>query len=525
MAKRLAAIALFILVACAAVGPIRSYDFFWHLATGRWVVEHRALPVYDPFTLAAAHVPWINGEWLYEVALYGVESLVGMHGVSWVNALFVAAIFTIAFWFSLRSAVPWHRLQGGGEPPHSEGLALLIAAVAFLGASDRLGIRPAAAAALLIVCALALLQSRVPPARLAIVYAILTIVWINTHPSALLAPVLAAATLLIDFRRWMVVAASAIGLLINPFGWRAIAAPLELTKLVGSGEFVNAEWLPSSPALFPLLYVTSAAVIAAYLMSPEKRSHLWRFAIYILLAGLAIQHVRNQSLYFAALPLLIVPIPAMPRKAAIACAIAALVPIGWVFAHSDHAAGVDAERFPVRAVSRLHLPGNIYNADQFGGYLEWVFYRQRRVLTDGRNELFRDFIALDAKARRDSRVWHALVQKYRIDLAVDEYQSERIEVVDVATRSRRYLPASLVRYRRRDWALIAFDDVAMIFARRAAFAPQLIASLEYRYLVPDDPHIGYLNDEIRMRARAEVERAKREIGEIRVVQELERGTN
>jgi hypothetical protein len=65
----------------------------------------------------------------------------------------------------------------------------------------------------------------------------------------------------------------------------------------------------------------------------------------------------------------------------------------------------------------------------------------------------------------------------------------------------------------------------MIFARRAAFPPQLIASLEYRYLVPDDPHIGYLNDEIRVRARAEVERAKREIGEIRVVQELERGTN
>jgi hypothetical protein len=73
--------------------------------------------------------------------------------------------------------------------------------------------------------------------------------------------------------------------------------------------------------------------------------------------------------------------------------------------------------------------------------------------------------------------------------------------------------------------LISFDDVAMVFARRAAFPPQLIAPLEYRYLVPDDPHIGYLNDEIRKNARAEVERAKREIGEIAVVRELELGTN
>ena len=146
------------------------------------------------------------------------------------------------------------------------------------------------------------------------------------------------------------------------------------------------------------------------------------------------------------------------------------------------------------------------------------------MLTDGRNELFRDFIALDAQARRDSRVWHSLLQKYRIDLAVDEYQSERIEVVDVASGTRRFLPASLVRYRRRDWALIAFDDAAMVFARRAAFSPQAIANLEYRFLVPDDPHIGYLNDEIRNRARAEVERAKREFGNIAVVQRLEEGT-
>ena len=508
MAKRLAAIALFVLVACAAVGPIRSYDFFWHLATGRWIVDHHAIPTYDPFTLAAAHVPWINGEWLYEVGLYCVEAIVGLRGVSWVNALFVAAIFTIGFWFSARD---W-------------GISLLFAAIGFAGASDRLGIRPAAAAALLIVCALAILQSKQPPMRLAIAYALLTILWINTHPSALLAPILAAATLFIDLRRWMVVAACAIALLINPFGWRAIAAPFELTKLVGSGEFVNAEWLPSSPALFPLLYVTSAAAVVLFLISREKRANLWRFAIFVLLVGLAIQHVRNQGLYYAALPLLVVPIT-IPRNAAIACAIAAIVPIGWVFTHSDHAAGVDAERFPVRAVSHLRLPGNIYNVDQFGGYLEWVFYPQRRVLTDGRNELFREFIKLDAQSRRDSRVWHALLRQYRIDVAVDEYQSERIEVVDVASGARRYLPASLVRYRRRDWALIAFDDAAMVFARRAAFPPQVIAPLEYHYLVPDDPHIGYLNDEIRKGARAEVERAKREIGEIAVVRELELGTN
>jgi hypothetical protein len=513
MAKRLAAIALLLLAACAAVGPIRSYDFFWHLATGRWIADHHALPVYDPFALASAHVPWINGEWLYEIALYLGQSLVGLRGVSWLNGLFVGAIFTIAFWSAARDS--------------DVGIALLISAAAFAGASDRLGIRPAAAAALLLVCALALLGSSLSPARLAIAYAIVTAVWINTHPSALLAPLLAMATLLIDVRRWMAAAASAVALLINPFGWRAIVAPFELTKMISSGEFVNAEWLPSSPKLFPLLYLTAAAAAIAFLLSQAKRRNIWRLEILILLTVLAAQHVRNQSLYFAALPLLFTPIRRLSRNGAIVCTLAAIVPIGWVYVHFDHAPGVDAERFPVRATARLQqskLPGNIYNADQFGGYLEWTFYPQRRVLTDGRNELFRDFIALDARAHLDSRAWHALLQKYRVDLAVDEFQREKVEVVDVASGQRRFLPASLVRYRRRDWALIAFDDAAMVFARRAAFSPDAIARLEYRYLVPDDPHIGYLSEEIRKGARAEVERARREIGDIAVVRELESGT-
>src|SRR5204863_7813275 len=98
-------------------------------------------------------------------------------------------------------------------------------------------------------------------------YSILTIVWINVHPSGLLAPVLAAATMAVDLRRWMAVIGSALALLVNPFGWRAVIAPFELTKLIGSGESVNAEWLPSEPATCPLLYATLIAAAIAVLLS------------------------------------------------------------------------------------------------------------------------------------------------------------------------------------------------------------------------------------------------------------------
>ena len=499
MTKRIAAIVLFAAVAIAATAPIRSYDYFWHLAAGRWIADHHALPLDDPLAVASVKTPWINGEWLYEVALYATHA--GDAFTSILNALLIAVIFTACFWLASRK-LDWT-------------VAAFAAAVAYAGAFDRLGVRPATAAALLIVIAIGVLSSNIR--HVEIVYAVVTILWINVHPSALLAPVIALL-----FERWIAAGVSAVALLVNPYGWRAIQAPLQLTSLTSSGEFVNAEWLPSNPKYFPLLYATAAIVALALLIAPGKRANVWRFGVFAMLLFLAIQHVRNQGLYFAALPLLVPPI----RFKHLAFALAAVIPIGWAFAQDTHRPGVDDERFPIRAANALkatQLPGNIYNADQFGGLLEWTFYPARRVLTDGRNELFRQFIADDAHARKDSRAWHAMVTRYNVALAVDEYQSNKIEVVDMATGERHMLPASLVRYRRRDWALIAFDDAAMVFARRAAFPPQRLAALEYRYLVPDDPSIHYANAEIAAAAKQEIARARREFGDIRIVGELESG--
>jgi hypothetical protein len=514
MTKRFAAAVFFLLVAIAAVTPIRSYDYFWHLTTGRWIVDHHAIPLSDPLTIASAHVPWINGEWLYQIVLFAVHGIGGDAGISIASALLVAAIFTAGFLFAARE--------------QNLGIALLIAAMAFAGASDLLGVRPAAAAALLIVVAIGILGSRLHLTPLTIAYICLTIIWINVHPSALLAPLLALTTMLIDVRRWMLAVGSAAALLVNPYGWHAIAAPLRLTSEMHSGAFVNAEWLPSSFSFFRLLYVTAAGGVLLFLGAREKRANAWRLAVFAILAALAFRYVRNQGLYFAALPLLVPPLGDFSRRVTNTIAACALLPIAWAFQHDVHRLGVDDERFPMRAVSALRsyqLPGNIYNVDQFGGLLEWTFYPERRVLTDGRNELFRDFIEADAVAHRDSRAWHAMIAKYATVLAVDEYQSEKMEVVDVASGERRALPASLVRYRRRDWALIAFDDAAMVFARRDAFPSDRLAQIEYRFLVPDDPSIRYMNEAIHAMARKEVARARAQFGDIRVVRELESGAN
>lgn len=470
MPRRVVPFVLFLLFSLAAFGAIRSYDLFWQLATGRWIVEHRALPLTDPFALASEQREWIDGEWLYEVALYGAHSLVGLEGLSVVRGMLAALIFTLAFLHARREA----------ETP----LALLASAVAFAGAMAVLDLRPSGVAALMVVL---MLGAKPLWARV-----LIAVVWMNVHPSALLAPVIGAlasppavapasragaragGTPAVQppwtaAVRFVILAAA---LLLNPFGWKGIVAPVELTMFVRSGGFVNAEWLPSSPLRFPILYVCIALAVAAF--ATQTKRDWWRVALLAMFALLAMRHVRNQPLFFAAFPML-VPLPVSlpllrPRVAYVASAAAILL----IALTTDHRLGVPRERFPVDAVAQLKasgLRGNIYNPDQFGGYLIWSFYPERRALTDGRNELYRAFIPEWQQARGDGRKWSELLQKYKIDLAVEEYR-EPLRITDAATGKVELLPADQAYWPRTEWMLIAKDEAGMVFARKAAF-PQL----------------------------------------------------
>ena len=448
-AERFLPAVLFLLLTLAAIAPIRSYDLLWHLATGRWIVEHQALPLTDPFAVASDREPWVNGSWLFQVIAYWVHELVGFDGLSVLRGVFAAVVF-----------VRWRK--AAALPPQS--IALI--ALAFAAAMPLFDVRPATFAALFVVLALTVQKP--------LAHAVVSVLWINTHPSALLAPVIAA----FSTRRVAPVIASALALLVNPYGVLAITKPVELMRYVQSGTFVNQEWLPSRPQDFPLLYLALACGLLLL-----RREQWWRAALFAMFAFLAVRHARHQPLFFAAFPLLVAPaVPRFDRRLAYAVAAAC---IAFAAITTSHTLGLMPGRFPVDAVAKLKasgLRGNVYNADQFGGYLIWSFYPERRTLTDGRNELYHTFNAEYAKARVDERAWRALLRKYRVDLAVDEYRP-RLEVLDSVTRRSRTMPASLAYWPRKDWALIAYDHVAMVYARRAAFPADVISRLEIRRVV------------------------------------------
>src|SRR4051812_50131578 len=55
-------------------------DVSWHIATGQWILDHRAIPHTDPFSFTWFGKPWVPIEWLAEVIYAGTYRLAGYGG-------------------------------------------------------------------------------------------------------------------------------------------------------------------------------------------------------------------------------------------------------------------------------------------------------------------------------------------------------------------------------------------------------------------------------------------------------------
>src|SRR5207237_6584062 len=63
-------IACYLWIFLAILHPLQDPDLWWHLASGRDIVQHRRIPNVDVFSLTASGSSWINSYWLYDIGAY-----------------------------------------------------------------------------------------------------------------------------------------------------------------------------------------------------------------------------------------------------------------------------------------------------------------------------------------------------------------------------------------------------------------------------------------------------------------------
>ena len=70
-------------------------DTLSHIAIGRWITAHRAIPFHDPYSYAFRDRVWVPHEWLSEVVFAAVYDRLGWGGVVAATGLSVAAAFAL----------------------------------------------------------------------------------------------------------------------------------------------------------------------------------------------------------------------------------------------------------------------------------------------------------------------------------------------------------------------------------------------------------------------------------------------
>jgi hypothetical protein len=484
-----------------------SLDLGFHIASGRWILEHHAWPRLDPFTYTVPDHEYVDMHGLFQIAASLAYRGGGGLGVALLRLGFVLATVAL-LWATAR--------RRGARSPGIMALGFGLGVCAW---ELRFIARPELASYLLLALELYLLERHRQDDRARWLWAIVPVqlVWVYSHALSLFGLAvlgLYALSTLARRRRggpdpvpWLALLAASGASLLNPYGVRGLVFLWELRTRIESGnafaESISELASPFSAAaagFWPILAFKVLLVATPILLALRPRRLGWFDVLLVGVFGvLAATHVRNIGLFVvAALPVIVATaadlagsLTSRSRRLAAALPTArAAVALGFLFvAEQVVAGGYYASNFrpmrfgvrespavyPTGALARIraeHLRGPIYNALDFGGFLLLHLWPAEKVFIDGRLEVMGEAFYGEYAAIQSGRGWPDMVGRYRPTLAIVPCAS-----IDLARRIRDDP----------DWALVEVDGVSALFARRTPGNQAAIAAAEERWRRLDAP--------------------------------------
>jgi hypothetical protein len=482
-----------------------SADTWWHLATGRWIAVHRAVPLTDPFSFTAAGQRWIAHEYLADLAMYGLHRGGGLPALVLANA----ALLTLAFW------LVWRRCRG---PAPAGVLALLLGIWA---ARPTFALRPQTCTLVFGAVFLWLLDRHTESFRhqaasskstgqrsglelgawsLWLLLPLLMLLWVQLHAGYVLGLALIAFTAVADMvdratgrsapapQSWRAplvsLALCAAVVPLNPNGFALYRFPFELLRMRVNQYILEWRSPPfSDPRYWPFLGLAFLTLLA--LMFSAQKCRPGQYLLFTVFLAAALNSRRNIPVFvLIAVPLLAEHArwPRRPvtwlagvwaRLSARAGRSAVLAAAGRVAAPAVLAAAVafciwqtraaiqgqraaESAAYPADAVRFLAnhpLPDNLINAYQFGGYMIWRL-PGRKVFIDGRADLYGDaFLQEFVEIYRGYKVPDSFLDHWQVRTAILEPGSGLAGVLAIETGGGK-------------WSQVYQDSHAVIFVRK-----------------------------------------------------------
>lgn len=464
-----------------ALRPVDSFDTFWQLKTGEHIWQTKAFLFKDTFSLAAEAFR-LEHCWLHDLILHGLYTFGGFI----LLGLILPAVITLCGALLVGS-----NLRRSGEPA-----IILPVLVLCLAASEASWlVRPQLWTFLFALLYLELLhRGREQGWRAWGWLAPIMLLWVNLHAGCVLGLVMialfGAGEVVRRFQgktTWRGVASLAgagalsfAAAFINPYGYRIPLGQLlahlnqhkVLTGAAPASMLGNMEWLPPTFAQVPLFYIVVGLwglciLLRLRRIDPAEGifflaflymgfSQIRHTTLVSLLAGfylpLAVQEALRRFPRIQN-PLLLARVGRWGGVALLAVFLAYRAyagSLGW---------GLKEENFPVAATDFVRdskLPGQLYNAYDWGGYLLWRLYPDHRVFVDGRQDSPEHFNASNVVDNLWEG-WEGTLDRYGINTIITRTcyfdTGGPIPLIDGLIRSP-------------EWALVYQDEIALVFLRK-----------------------------------------------------------
>lgn len=489
MRGTLAALTLLLLVGVLAWRPITDDDFALHMAGGRWIAEHAAVPDLDPFTYTASDRDYLAYHWLFQLALYGIERASGDVGLALARWLCVLATALLVLDVFRRRRVS--ALAGS-----------LVGFAVILATEFRLALRPELLTYLLGASTLWVLEEdRNGRSSRLWLLPLVQLVWVNTHLFAIgwilmliyLGDAIGRRRGIRPLAGW--VGAALVASFANPYHYHAVLYPIYLaTRLRGSNAFASGIvelWSPFAAAtdarfgfgMGPQLeaYCVLLALGSIALILQLRRRRWIDAAMLGVFGALSLGALRNIGLYA------VLCAPALgsalddlgaaaarrwPSAARRAAAVVLSLTLALVLLTSVRvvrgsfyrdalrperfAAGLCEQCLAIPAadwIAQGSLVGPGFNNFNIGSVLAWRD-PARKVFIDGRNEVTGEALFEDYLGMLDPAGWERGARRYGFEYAVLRYNAD-VQALALA----RYLDGSPA------WRLVYADGSAVVFAR------------------------------------------------------------
>jgi hypothetical protein len=386
---------------------ISDPDIWWHLRTGQWILENRAVPTTDPFSVYGAGRPWVVYSWLFDAFMAGSFHRHGLAAIAFYE-IAVRLLLTVALFHTLRNLAPgfWR--------------AVALTTAAMFTMNRVLGPRPGMLTILLVILLLNVLFSASRTGRTRWLWLLppLFAFWANWHIQFVyglfVLGVFAADPLvnsLVGYRPaspsrlppsalWWTLFASTAATLLNPYGAKVYGTVLLYagqTRIYNQiSEFLAMDFRHPQHYLAVLLVLSAALVIGWQ----RNIRPLWLILL-LTVSVLAFRSVRE--IWFLAIVSVCAiadgrpsakealrPVPWRSRALVGIWVLALLVAACRHYGLSNDALEIQtAGAFPeaaVRYIELQHLDGPLLNDLSWGGYLIWRL-PQHPVALDGRTNV------------------------------------------------------------------------------------------------------------------------------------------